>query len=140
MKLYKTNAGPVVEADARYYALPQADWDDLVNRDALRAVLADAARTSGRLLDESAFRQRTVLPPVGTQEVWAAGVTYLRSKVARMEDSKYVRGWYEEKVVEGQRIKERLYEITGAGERALNEAVRFYEERSFGLKGGLANG
>ena len=88
MKLYKTTAGPVVEADSRFYALPQNDWDDLVNRDALRAVLADAARTSGRLLDESAFKQRTLLPPIGTQEVWAAGVTYLRSKVARMEESR----------------------------------------------------
>jgi 2-dehydro-3-deoxy-D-arabinonate dehydratase len=28
-----------------------------------------------------------ILPPVDTQEVWAAGVTYERSKVARMEES-----------------------------------------------------
>jgi 2-dehydro-3-deoxy-D-arabinonate dehydratase len=28
-----------------------------------------------------------LLPPVGTQEVWAAGVTYLRSRTARMEES-----------------------------------------------------
>ena len=28
-----------------------------------------------------------VLAPIGEQEVWAAGVTYLRSKVARMEES-----------------------------------------------------
>ncbi len=26
--------------------------------------------------------------PIGTQEVWAAGVTYLRSRTARMEESK----------------------------------------------------
>jgi 2-dehydro-3-deoxy-D-arabinonate dehydratase len=92
MKLYKTMTGPVVEADGRFYALPPTNWDELVNRDALRAVLADAARTSGRLLDESALRQRAFLPPVGTQEVWAAGVTYLRSKVARMEESKAAGG------------------------------------------------
>lgn len=29
-----------------------------------------------------------ILAPIGTQEVWAAGVTYLRSKTARMEESK----------------------------------------------------
>ena len=92
MKLYKTAGGPVVEADGRFYALPPVGWDDLVNRDALRAVLADAVRTSGRVLDESAVRQRGVLPPVGSQEVWAAGVTYLRSKVARMEESKAAGG------------------------------------------------
>src|SRR5688500_1286861 len=87
MKLYNTMAGPAVETDGRFYALPRLAWDDLVNRDALPAVLADAVRTSGRLLDATAMRQREQLPPVGGQEVWAAGVTYLRSKVARMEES-----------------------------------------------------
>ena len=89
---YKTTTGPVVEADGRFYALPPVNWDELVNRDALRAVLADAVRTSGLLLDESAMKQRVLLPPIGTQEVWAAGVTYLRSKVARMEESKAAGG------------------------------------------------
>ena len=28
-----------------------------------------------------------LLPPIGSQEVWAAGVTYLRSRDARMEES-----------------------------------------------------
>jgi 2-dehydro-3-deoxy-D-arabinonate dehydratase len=28
------------------------------------------------------------LPPIGTQEIWAAGVTYFRSKVGRQEESK----------------------------------------------------
>jgi 2-dehydro-3-deoxy-D-arabinonate dehydratase len=92
MNLYKTSGGPVVEADGRFYALPPVNWDELVNRDALRAVLADAVRHSGRVLDESAVQQRGVLPPVGSQEVWAAGVTYLRSKVARMEESKAAGG------------------------------------------------
>jgi 2-dehydro-3-deoxy-D-arabinonate dehydratase len=31
----------------------------------------------------------TLLPPVERQEVWAAGVTYLRSKTARMEESDF---------------------------------------------------
>ena len=87
MKLYKTASGPVVEADGRFYALPPVRWDELVNRDALRAVLADAVRHSGRVLDASAVQQRGVLPPVGSQEVWAAGVTYERSRDARQEES-----------------------------------------------------
>lgn len=33
--------------------------------------------------------QLTLLPPVDRQEVWAAGVTYLRSKKARMEESDF---------------------------------------------------
>lgn len=31
----------------------------------------------------------TLLPPVDAQEIWAAGVTYLRSKKARMEESNF---------------------------------------------------
>jgi 2-dehydro-3-deoxy-D-arabinonate dehydratase len=121
MKLYKTTAGPVVEADSRFYALPQTDWDDLVNRDALRAVLADAARTSGRLLDESAMKARAVLAPIGTQEVWAAGVTYLRSKVARMEESKDAGGGtFYDKVYDAARpelfFKSMPHKVVGPGQ------------------------
>src|SRR5262245_47769737 len=32
-------------------------------------------------------RNVKLLPPIERQEVWAAGVTYLRSKAARMEES-----------------------------------------------------
>jgi 2-dehydro-3-deoxy-D-arabinonate dehydratase len=31
--------------------------------------------------------EKLLLAPIGTQEVWAAGVTYLRSRTARMEES-----------------------------------------------------
>jgi 2-dehydro-3-deoxy-D-arabinonate dehydratase len=34
----------------------------------------------------------SVLAPIGRQEVWAAGVTYLRSRTARMEESKEAGG------------------------------------------------
>jgi 2-dehydro-3-deoxy-D-arabinonate dehydratase len=121
MKLYKTTTGPVVEADGRFYALPAANWDELVNREALRAVLADAVRTSGRLLDESALKQRVILAPVGTQEVWAAGVTYLRSKVARMEESKSAGGGsFYDKVYDADRpelfFKSMPHKVVGPGE------------------------
>ncbi len=37
--------------------------------------------------DEIALEQVSLLPPIDQQEVWAAGVTYKRSKAARMEES-----------------------------------------------------
>jgi len=37
---------------------------------------------------EPVVRPATLLAPIGTQEVWAAGVTYLRSRDARMDESK----------------------------------------------------
>jgi 2-dehydro-3-deoxy-D-arabinonate dehydratase len=36
-----------------------------------------------------------LLPPVERQEVWAAGVTYLRSKAARMEESDFSASAYD---------------------------------------------
>lgn len=56
------------------------DVDDPVA--AVRAALAAAG--PGTPLAEVAL-----LPPVERQEVWAAGVTYLRSKTARMEESDF---------------------------------------------------
>jgi 2-dehydro-3-deoxy-D-arabinonate dehydratase len=43
-----------------------------------------------------------LLPPIDRQEVWAAGVTYLRSKVARMEESKEGGSFYD-KVYDAER-------------------------------------
>ena len=92
MKLYRTPRGPVVEKDGRYVALPGADWDEWVNRPGLPEALArevDALPASGSLPGLPDF---DLLPPLGQQEVWAAGVTYFRSREARMEESKAAGG------------------------------------------------
>jgi 2-dehydro-3-deoxy-D-arabinonate dehydratase len=53
-----------------------------------RADLANELRRLSRAgLDEHPLEQVRLLTPVESQEVWAAGVTYLRSKQARMEES-----------------------------------------------------
>jgi len=45
--------------------------------------LEEAARMDGTAVGGDV----TVLPPLGSQEVWAAGVTYLRSREARVEEA-----------------------------------------------------
>jgi DNA-binding PadR family transcriptional regulator len=57
--------------------------------------------------------------------------------MARMEDAKLVRGRYEQKVVEGQLIKERVYTITGGGIAAYRSALEFFAslEAGYGWKG-----
>ena len=62
--------------------------------------------------------------------------------MSRMEEAGYVDGWYEQKIVEGQIIKERTYKMTGKGHRALTETLEYYRERldrNPGFGGGLAN-
>jgi 2-dehydro-3-deoxy-D-arabinonate dehydratase len=90
MKLYKTTRGPVIAVDGRHYLSSITDWDALFNHEDLAAALAEMAQHAPALdgLDLAA----ETLAPIGRQEVWAAGVTYLRSRSARIEESKSAGG------------------------------------------------
>jgi 2-dehydro-3-deoxy-D-arabinonate dehydratase len=66
-----------------------ASWDDLIVREDLLNYLNHQIKEA-KSLDAAA--PRDLLPPIGTQEVWAAGVTYYRSRDARMEESKSAGG------------------------------------------------
>src|SRR5215207_2714876 len=50
--------------------------------------VASITRVVNQTQTRYGLRNVKILPPVERQEVWAAGVTYLRSKTARMEESK----------------------------------------------------
>ena len=85
MKLYKKNDLIIIENEGRYFQT-RTDWDELVNRKDLFQYLlqrlSDFEATSAPDPD-TAFD-----PPIQNQEIWAAGVTYYRSRTARMEESK----------------------------------------------------
>ena len=60
--------------------------------------------------------------------------------MARLEDSRFVEGWYHQKVIDGQMIKERRYRITGEGENACRRVRTFYIENPLPrLQGGHAH-
>jgi 2-dehydro-3-deoxy-D-arabinonate dehydratase len=75
----------VVERDWRYFRLDGTDWDELLADEDLPGTLN--ASIEGRE-STSGFHEADLLAPIGRQEVWAAGVTYYRSRGARMEESK----------------------------------------------------
>src|SRR5580704_15810527 len=54
--------------------------------------------------------------------------------MGRLEETGLVEGWYEQKLVAGQNVKERRYRITRRGRRALDETRAFYLSRSFMLQ------
>jgi DNA-binding PadR family transcriptional regulator len=54
--------------------------------------------------------------------------------MARLEDAGFVKGWYEQKVVEGQLIKERHYCLRPAGLREWGATRDFYVSALGGLK------
>jgi len=85
MRLYRTKSGCFVEEGGQYFRIVVADWDRLLALDDLHGALGGLI--SGQK-PVSAFDTAEVLAPIGKQEVWAAGVTYYRSRGARMEESK----------------------------------------------------
>lgn len=86
MKLYKTENGPVLEEHGAFYQLGEGDWDVLLNRADHVAVLTSLTRRATTLSNFNPLKD--AVAPIGRQEVWAAGVTYYRSRTARMEESK----------------------------------------------------
>lgn len=89
MKLYKTQNGIVLEHNDIYYIAGE-DFDTLVNRNDLYGYLLHLLEKLPKLPESEAavLPAQPLLAPIGSQEVWAAGVTYLRSRDARMEESK----------------------------------------------------
>ena len=49
--------------------------------------------------------------------------------MGRLEEGGLVEGWYDQKLVAGQNIKERRYRVTRAGTRAIGETRAFYLDR-----------
>jgi 2-dehydro-3-deoxy-D-arabinonate dehydratase len=86
MKLHLTRGGPVVQIQDKFYPLGRS-WDAVLNAEDLPDLLAKAAQGS-----PVADPGGQTLAPIGSQEVWAAGVTYFRSRTARMEESKSAGG------------------------------------------------
>jgi len=85
MKLYKTSNGTVIESNEKFYAV-KANWEKLINDDnafqTATALIKSANEGSSSLVEE-------LLSVIGdNQELWACGVTYLRSKIGRQEESK----------------------------------------------------
>ena len=92
MKLYKTEHGILLEKGDTFYRLPETDWDKVVNRDDLYDWLQLQAESLISLTFTDDFPMPEVLAPIGSQEVWASGVTYFRSREARMEESEKAGG------------------------------------------------
>jgi 2-dehydro-3-deoxy-D-arabinonate dehydratase len=90
MRLFRSRQSVLVEHPSGWFRLPSADWDHVVNRDDLRAWLESSIAGLERL--EQAPGGDDLLAPIASQEVWAAGVTYFRSRTARMEESKSAGG------------------------------------------------
>lgn len=101
MKVYRTKKGIILEKNSQLFFAKDQSWDDFINDDALfekvQRITSEESPTEDAATDG-------VLAPIGNQELWACGVTYLRSKIGRQEESKDAGGGdFYAKVYEAER-------------------------------------
>jgi 2-dehydro-3-deoxy-D-arabinonate dehydratase len=91
MKLYRTASGCLIEQDG-FHAFADASWDELITRDDLEDHLKKSIGKFPVLANSPLADPQALRAPIGSQEVWAAGVTYHRSRTARIEESQSAGG------------------------------------------------
>jgi 2-dehydro-3-deoxy-D-arabinonate dehydratase len=83
--LYRTTIGLFIQQDGSYYRVDETSIDTLVAHEDLHGYLSNVVAKGS---PTTQFEQSTLRAPIEHQEVWAAGVTYYRSRSARIEESK----------------------------------------------------
>lgn len=129
MKLYRTSKGIFVEHSGTFYESDTSDWDELVCSPDLHARLnAIIGKRACPPIDPA-----TILAPIVSQEVWAAGVTYYRSRSARMEESKDAGGGsFYDRVYTAER-PELFFKATGRRVVGPNAAVRIRSDAKWSV-------
>jgi 2-dehydro-3-deoxy-D-arabinonate dehydratase len=120
MKIFNTASGIIIHHQDQYFLSKESNWDKFVNRSQLhKQVLTElSALKANPALSEAVAKAKA---PIGNQEVWASGVTYMRSREARMEESKDAGGGdFYARVYEAERpelfFKAPAYRTVGSGE------------------------
>lgn len=88
MKIYKTKQGILIEDQGKFFLI-DAEWDSFINDDSLLEKLTKVTASLQPIPNGSdLLKAEELLPPIGRQEIWASGVTYMRSRSARIDESK----------------------------------------------------
>lgn len=87
MNVYNLKNGILIEADQSAYLLKNRDWDSFINDDNLYDKLSEITQTAEPISGPADALKNELLPPIGSQEIWASGVTYSNSKLARQAES-----------------------------------------------------
>jgi 2-dehydro-3-deoxy-D-arabinonate dehydratase len=83
--LYRLQDGLFVESGGSYFNVGESSLDALLTQENLHQHLTSVAATAK---PEEYLDLRLLEAPIEHQEVWASGVTYYRSRSARIEESK----------------------------------------------------
>ncbi|WP_235299554.1 fumarylacetoacetate hydrolase family protein [Portibacter marinus] len=86
LRLFKNQDLVVVEVNGSFQVVKNWTWDDLFTKDdAFNRITMHIDRGQYEIWED--FNKDFIEPPINSQELWASGVTYLRSKEGREEES-----------------------------------------------------
>ena len=91
MKLFKTKNGIIIQKENSFY-LVEENWDSFVNDDNLFDKMENISRENNPINNGQELIDSGMEAPISSQELWASGVTYMRSKQGRQEESKKAGG------------------------------------------------
>ncbi len=122
MRIYNTSSGIIINHNNQYFLSEEKNWDKFVNRSNLFNVVSNELQNLKPNEDLQALTRSAILTPIGSQEVWASGVTYFRSREARIEESKDAKGGdFYARVYDADRpelfFKSPAYRTVGPGEK-----------------------
>ena len=88
MKIYKCSSNIAVEYDNQVYLFADKYWDWFINRDNLHEAVKQSIKKTTKVYTLGYIDKLKIVAPIDNQEIWASGVTYMRSRDARMDESK----------------------------------------------------
>lgn len=120
MKIYNTKKGIVIDDNGQLFLSKQTSWDAFVNRQGLYAAVSQEIKNLHPDAGLAGAISNELLKPIANQEVWASGVTYFRSRSARIEESKDAGGGtFYDRVYNAERpelfFKAPAYRTVGSG-------------------------
>ncbi len=121
MHIFRIPESIVVNYSDKSFFFPNRDWDSFINRPSLYSCVLEDIKSCA--LDQQMAQEvipKSRLVPLRSQEVWASGVTYLRSREARIEEAKDAKGGdFYSRVYDAERpelfFKSAPYRVIGDG-------------------------
>lgn len=122
MKIYKKANGIIVDHAGNFYYLKDENWDQFINRKRLHQHISEKIKNLSADPSLEPSLTEALAAPIGQQEIWASGVTYMRSREARMEEAKDAgAGDFYARVYEAERpelfFKATASRVVGHGEK-----------------------
>ena len=132
MKIYRTTEGIVIDFDGQFF-LHQEDFDTFINNDSVYRDSKELIANLKANIDHKELLKNNLLAPINSQELWAAGVTYYKSRSARIEESQETGGGdFYNKVYHADR-PEIFFKCNGFRVKGSGESVRIRKDSTWNV-------